>query len=63
VPWAKYYSDTADEKGFVDEKHLVAYHSPVIAVPDGNPADVRRLADLTNADVEVAFDPSTVHLI
>lgn len=58
MPGAKYYIDKADEKGFVDEKHLVAYHTPVISVPDGNPADVQRLEDLTNSDVEVAFgDP------
>ncbi|UWG47851.1 ABC-type molybdate transport system, periplasmiccomponent [Halanaeroarchaeum sp. HSR-CO] len=58
MPGAKYYIDTADEKGFIAEKKLVAYHTPSIIVPEGNPAGVSSLSDLTDEGVDVALgDP------
>lgn len=58
MPGAKYYIDTADDKAFIAEKKLVAYHTPSIIVPEGNPAGVSSLSDLTNDGVDVALgDP------
>ncbi len=55
MPGAKYYIDQADKKGFVDNKSLVAYHTPVIVVPEGNPADIHNLTDLADPGVDVAL--------
>ncbi len=55
MPGATYYIDKAKEKGFVDYEQLVAYHIPVIVVPDGNPADITCLEDLTKPGVKVVL--------
>jgi len=58
MPGATYYIETADNKGFIDEKKLVAYHTPVIAVPKGNPENIDGLKDLTENSVKVIMgDP------
>jgi molybdate transport system substrate-binding protein len=58
MPGATMYIDKAKEKGYVDYEQLVAYHIPVIAVPEGNPADVTCLNDLAKPEVKVVFgDP------
>ena len=55
MPGATMYIETAKEKGFVDYEQNVAYHVPVIAVPEGNPADITCLEDLTKPGVKVVL--------
>ncbi len=55
VPGAKYYIDQADKKGFIADRALAAHHTPTIITPEGNPADIQGLSDLTNDDVTVAL--------
>ena len=55
MPGATMYIDTAREKGFVDYEQNIAYHVPVIAVPEGNPAGVTCLNDLTKPGVKVVL--------
>ncbi|MDY0341366.1 MAG: molybdate ABC transporter substrate-binding protein [Coriobacteriia bacterium] len=58
VPGAKYYSDSAVEKGLAEEGQDFAYHVPVIGVPVGNPAGITCLEDLGNDGIDVVFaDP------
>jgi molybdate transport system substrate-binding protein len=58
MPGATMYIETAKEKGFVDYEQNVAYHVPVIAVPEGNPANITCLEDLTKHGVRVVLgDP------
>ncbi|MEA3488116.1 MAG: molybdate ABC transporter substrate-binding protein, partial [Euryarchaeota archaeon] len=58
MPGATMYIETAKEKGFIDYEQNVAYHVPVIAVPEGNPADITCLEDLTKPGVKVVLgDP------
>jgi len=58
MPGATMYIETAKEKGFVDYEQNVAYHVPVIAVPEGNPANITCLEDLTKQGVKVVLgDP------
>mgnify|MGYP001135619527 CR=1 FL=1 len=58
MPGATMYIDKAKEKGFVDYERPVAYHIPVIAVPEGNPAEITSLKDLTKPGVRVILgDP------
>ncbi|MEA1935848.1 MAG: molybdate ABC transporter substrate-binding protein, partial [Thermodesulfobacteriota bacterium] len=58
MPGATMYIDKAKEKGFVDYERLVAYHIPVIAVPEGNAAKITNLTDLTRPGVRVILgDP------
>jgi molybdate transport system substrate-binding protein len=53
VPGDVYYFEAALEKGLVETGKEVAYHIPVIAVPEGNPAGIETLEDLGNEGVEV----------
>lgn len=53
MPGATLYIEKADELGFIGEQRLVAYHTPIIAVPEGNPKNITCLHDLTKPDVEV----------
>jgi len=55
MPGATMYIEKAKEKGFVDYEQLVAYHVPVIAVPEGNPANITCLNDLTKPGVKVVL--------
>ena len=55
MPGATMYIEKAKEKGFVDYEQLVAYHVPVIAVPEGNPANITSLNDLTKPGVKVVL--------
>ena len=58
MPGASMYIDKAKEKGFVDYEQLVAYHIPVIAVPEGNTANITCLNDLAKSGVKVVLgDP------
>ena len=58
MPGATMYIDKAKKKGFVDYERLVAYHIPVIAVSEGNPAKITSLTDLTRPGVRVILgDP------
>ncbi len=41
------------EKGFTDQYEEVAYHTPAIGVPKGNPAGITSLADLAKPGVKV----------
>jgi molybdate transport system substrate-binding protein len=58
MPGATMYINTAKEKGFVDYEQNVAYHIPVIAVPEGNPENITHLEDLAKSGVKVVLgDP------
>ncbi|MBC7075915.1 MAG: molybdate ABC transporter substrate-binding protein [Syntrophomonadaceae bacterium] len=55
IPGAMYYAEQAIEKGLAINKQDVAYHIPVIAVPKGNPAGIKKLEDLAKPGVKVAL--------
>ncbi len=60
VPGAEKYSKDALKNGWIlgDTMKKMILHIPVIAVPKGNPANIRGLADLTHKGVRVAIgDP------
>ncbi|MCD6133367.1 MAG: molybdate ABC transporter substrate-binding protein [Candidatus Cloacimonas sp. 4484_209] len=58
MPGATMYIEKAKEKGFVDYEKPVAYHIPVIVVPEGNPANIKSLKDLIKPGVRVILgDP------
>jgi molybdate transport system substrate-binding protein len=58
MPGATMYIEKAKEKGFVDYEKPVAYHIPVIAVPEGNPANINSLKDLIKPGVKIILgDP------
>ena len=58
IPGATYYFDIAKDKGFIECQKPVAYHIPVIAVPEGNPANITSLDDLAKPGVKVILgDP------
>ncbi|MCG8484114.1 MAG: molybdate ABC transporter substrate-binding protein [Clostridia bacterium] len=55
-----YYYESAKEKDLVDFKKDVAYHIPIIAVPQGNPKGVKTLSDFTKPGVKVVLgDPKS----
>ena len=55
MPGALYYYEQAAEKGLTVYEKDIAYHIPVIAVPKGNPANIKDLLDLTRDDVEIVL--------
>ena len=55
MPGATMYIEKAKDKGFVDYEQLVAYHIPVIAVPEGNPAEITSLSELAKPGVKVVL--------
>jgi molybdate transport system substrate-binding protein len=57
-PGATYYFNIAKRKGFIDYEKFVACHIPVIAVPEGNPAKITCLNDLTRPGIKVALGDS-----
>lgn len=58
IPGALSYGEKAKEKGFVSDMKNICYHIPVIAVPEGNPAGIKTIADLAKPDVKVVLgDP------
>jgi len=58
MPGATYYFDIAKDKGFIQYQKPVAYHIPVIAVPEGNPANITSLNDLAKPGTRVVLgDP------
>ena len=58
MPGATMYIEKAKEKGFVDYEKPVAYHIPVIVVPEGNPANIKSLEDLIKPGVKLIMgDP------
>jgi len=58
MPGATMYINKATEKGFVDYEKPIAYHIPVVAVPEGNPGKITGLTDLTRPGVRVILgDP------
>jgi molybdate transport system substrate-binding protein len=60
MPGATYYIQQANESGLILASELVAYHTPVIAVPQGNPKMVTGLEDLARPEVDVVFgEPSS----
>jgi molybdate transport system substrate-binding protein len=58
MPGATMYVNKAKEKAFVDYENLIIYHIPVIAVPEGNPAKITNLKDLTKPKVKVVLGDS-----
>lgn len=58
MPGATYYFDIAKDKGFIEYQKPVAYHIPVIAIPEGNPANITSLDDLAKPGARVILgDP------
>ena len=60
IPGAAKYTQDALKNGWVikDTIHNLILHVPVIAVPKGNPADIKGFEDLAGPDVKVAIgDP------
>lgn len=57
IPGAEKYTMDALKKGWIKEDsiHKIVRHIPVIAVPRGNPGNIRSLEDLTREDVDVAL--------
>lgn len=55
VPGATFYIEQAMEKGFISESKDVIYHTPVIGVPKGNPANIQGLDDLAREGVKVVL--------
>lgn len=60
VPGSLFYYESAKEKDLVESKQDVAYHIPVIAVPEGNPSDIKTLSDFAKPGVKVVLgDPKS----
>ncbi|TXT62905.1 MAG: ABC-type molybdate transport system, periplasmic component [Promethearchaeota archaeon] len=60
MPGATYYIEQANNSGLILTSQLVAYHTPVIAVPQGNPQGILDLVDLARSEVKVVFgDPNS----
>lgn len=58
MPGETMYIEIAEKKGLVNYQKLVCYHIPVITVPKGNPANIKRLEDLARPGVKLIFgDP------
>lgn len=55
MPGATLYINKAENKGFIGETRRVAYHTPVISVPEGNPEGITGLMDLTRSDISVVL--------
>lgn len=53
----------AVQKGFTDKYVAVAYHIPAIAVPSGNPAGIKTLADLAKPGVKLILGDEQVNAI
>lgn len=49
------YVDIAEKKGLIDEVLSLGYLRPVIAVPKGNPKEIKDLDDLLRSEVRVAL--------
>ncbi len=48
------------DKGLAEENQLVAHHTPIIAVPKGNPANITSLMDFTRSGLRVILgDPKS----
>jgi len=61
IPGAYKYTEDAMKKGFIlnDTVKNITYHIPVIAVPKGNPKNIKGLDDLANPNVKVVMgDPN-----
>ncbi len=59
MPGALSYIQSAMDKGFVDKNETVIYHVITIIVPNGNPANITSLEDLTKPGVRVAIGEPT----
>jgi molybdate transport system substrate-binding protein len=55
MPGALVYMESAVDKGLIGNQSLVAWHTPIIAVPEGNPANITCLEDLAKPGVEVVL--------
>lgn len=49
----RYYSEQLADKGLTEYEKDVAYLIPIIAVPKGNPANIKNLDDLTRDGVKI----------
>ncbi len=47
--------EIAQQKGYANEYYEVVYHIPAIAVPKGNPAQIKELADLARPGVKLVL--------
>lgn len=55
IPGAAYYYEIAKGKELVSDRKDVALHIPVIAVPEGNPGNIKELYDLKRDGVRVVL--------
>jgi molybdate transport system substrate-binding protein len=55
IPGAYSYFESAQEKGLTENAQNIVYHTPVIAVPAGNPANITCLDDLTKEGVKIVL--------
>ncbi|MEA4924342.1 MAG: molybdate ABC transporter substrate-binding protein [Syntrophomonadaceae bacterium] len=55
--------DVAKQKGFADKYVEVAYHTPAIAVPKGNPAGITSLADMAKPGVRLILGDEQANAI
>lgn len=56
MPGGMPFVDQAKDKGFIDQvMGPIAYHTPVIITPKGNPANIKSIDDLANAGVELVI--------
>lgn len=56
MPGGMSFVNQADEKGHIDQvEGPVAYHTPVIITPKGNPANITSIYDLSKEEVELVI--------
>ncbi|MDD4299789.1 MAG: molybdate ABC transporter substrate-binding protein [Methanomicrobium sp.] len=58
MPGATTDFSVAKDKGYIADEALIAYHVPVIAVPKGNPAQIKSLNDMANPGVKISSGDS-----
>lgn len=56
-------AEIAIQKGYTDKYYEVAYHIPAIAVPAGNPADIKELADLAKPGIKLILGDEQTNAI
>jgi len=61
MPGEAFWVTLAERKGLVNDTRPVVYFTPVLAVPQGNPGNIRGLEDLARPGVRVALgDPKAL---
>lgn len=55
--------ESAIEKDLVGDYKTVAYHNPIIGVPEGNPANIKSLEDMTKEGIKVILGDEDANAI